>query len=50
LSDAAFLQQLVPSAFRITLAEGEKKRQDMRIGSGLAPATQLSDRPSYVAR
>jgi len=32
LSDAAFLQQLVPSAFRITLAEGEKKRQDLRIG------------------
>jgi len=34
LSDASFLQQLVPSSLRITLAEGEKKRQDMQIGSG----------------
>jgi hypothetical protein len=44
LSDAAFLQQLVPSAFRITLAEGEKKRQDLRIGSGLVPQDRLWDR------
>jgi hypothetical protein len=34
LADGSFLQQLVPSSFRITLAEGEKKRQDMRVGSG----------------
>ncbi len=32
LGDAAFLSQLVPAAFRITLAPGEKKRQDLRIG------------------
>jgi hypothetical protein len=33
LGDAAFLSQLVPSAFRVTLAPGEKKRQDLRVGS-----------------
>ena len=34
LSDASFLQQLIPSAFRITLAAGEKKRQDYRFAGG----------------
>ena len=33
LSDSSFLEQLMPSAFRVTLAAGEKKRQDMRIGT-----------------
>ncbi len=32
LSDPAFLAQLVPSALRITLAPGEQKTQDLRIG------------------
>ena len=40
LADGSFLQQLVPSSFRITLAEGEKKRQDMRIG-GLRPDVSI---------
>jgi hypothetical protein len=32
LSDPAFLQQLEPTALRITLQAGEKKAQDMRVG------------------
>lgn len=32
LSDSAFLEQLVPSALRVTLAPGEQKTQDLRIG------------------
>ena len=31
LSNPAFLEQLVPGAIRITVADGEKKRQDFRI-------------------
>ena len=31
LSDATFLRQLVTSGFEVTLAEGEKKTQDLRI-------------------
>jgi hypothetical protein len=34
LADPAFLEQLVPAAIRVTLAPGEKKRQDLRVGSG----------------
>jgi uncharacterized protein (DUF2141 family) len=30
--DPAFLERLVPSSIRITIAEGEKKIQDLRIG------------------
>ena len=32
LSDAGFLSQLLASALKLTLAEGEKKRQDLRTG------------------
>lgn len=32
LYDAAFLEQLVAGSFTITLGEGEKKQQDLRIG------------------
>jgi hypothetical protein len=32
LSDVEFLSQLLGSAFRITLTEGETKRQDFRVG------------------
>jgi Carboxypeptidase regulatory-like domain len=32
LSDAAFLSQLLASALKLTLAEGEKKHQDLRTG------------------
>jgi hypothetical protein len=32
LSDASFLEQLTTGAFKITLAEGEKKVQDIRTG------------------
>ncbi len=32
LSDASFLEQLTTGAFKITLAEGEKKVQDIRMG------------------
>jgi hypothetical protein len=32
--DPAFLQQLSGAAFRITLADGEKKAQDIRVGPG----------------
>jgi hypothetical protein len=31
LYDAAFLEQVAAQAFKITLAEGEKKVQDLRI-------------------
>jgi hypothetical protein len=31
LADAAFLSQLLASSFRLTLAEGERKRQDLRL-------------------
>jgi hypothetical protein len=32
LADAGFLSQLLASALKLTLAEGEKKRQDLRTG------------------
>ena len=32
--DPAFLQRLVPSAVKVTIAEGEKKVQDLKIGGG----------------
>jgi hypothetical protein len=32
LGDATFLAGLVSSAVKVTLAEGEKKTQDLRIG------------------
>ena len=34
-NDPAFLDQIVPAAFKITLATGEKKVQDLRISGGL---------------
>jgi protocatechuate 3,4-dioxygenase beta subunit len=34
LSDPAFLAQLAASAFKFTLADGEKKTQDMKIAGG----------------
>jgi hypothetical protein len=34
LYDSAFLDQLVAGSFKITLAEGEKKVQDPRLGGG----------------
>ena len=34
LYDASFLEQLIPAAFKITLAEGEKRTQDLRIAGG----------------
>ena len=33
--DPAFLDALVPVAFKITIADGEKKTQDLRLGGGL---------------
>jgi hypothetical protein len=35
--DPAFLQRLVPTAVRMTIADGEQKVQDVRIGAGLNP-------------
>jgi hypothetical protein len=32
--DPAYLQQLMPSAIRFTIGEGEKKVQDLRLGGG----------------
>ena len=32
--DPAFLQRLVPSAVKVTIGEGEKKVQDLKIGGG----------------
>ena len=32
LYDPAFLQQLTASSFKITLADGEKKTQDLKLG------------------
>jgi hypothetical protein len=32
LFDPLFLQQIVPIAFRITLAEGETRQQDLKLG------------------
>ena len=34
LSDPSFLEQLIPAAIRITLAEGDKKVQNLRIAGG----------------
>jgi len=36
LFDPLFLQQIVPIAFRITLAEGEARQQDLKLGGGLS--------------
>jgi protocatechuate 3,4-dioxygenase beta subunit len=33
LGDPAFLSQLLAAAFKVTLADGERKRQDLRVGS-----------------
>jgi hypothetical protein len=30
--DSIYLEQLIPSAVKITLGEGEKKRQDLQVG------------------
>ena len=35
LYDSAFLDQLIAGSFKITLGEGEKKVQDLRLGGGL---------------
>ena len=32
--DPAFLEPLVPVSFKITIADGEKKTQDLRLGGG----------------
>jgi hypothetical protein len=32
LADPAFLDRLLASAHKVTLADGERKRQDLRIG------------------
>ena len=34
LNEPSFLEQLIPSSIRITLGEGEKKAQDLRLGGG----------------
>jgi hypothetical protein len=34
LYEPAFLDQLVPSAFKITIADGERKVQDLKLGGG----------------
>jgi uncharacterized protein (DUF2141 family) len=34
LYDPAFLDQLVPTAFKISLTEGEKKKQDLKLAGG----------------
>ena len=34
MANPAFFEQLVPASFRITLAEGEKKVQDLRLAGG----------------
>lgn len=35
LADSSFLEELIASAFKITLAEGEKKVQDLKLGGGI---------------
>lgn len=35
VNDPAFLEQLVPASVKVTLGEGEKKTQDLRISGGL---------------
>jgi hypothetical protein len=30
--ESSFLEQLVPAAIKVTLAEGEKKKQDLQVG------------------
>jgi hypothetical protein len=34
LYDPSFLQLLVPGSFKITLGDGEKKTQDLRLAGG----------------
>jgi hypothetical protein len=33
LSDPSFLRRVTPAAFKVTLAEGEQKTHDLRLGS-----------------
>jgi uncharacterized protein (DUF2141 family) len=35
INDPSFLEQLVPASIKLTLGEGEKKTQDLRISGGL---------------
>jgi hypothetical protein len=32
LDDSAFLESLIPTSVKISIGEGEKKRQDLKIG------------------
>ena len=34
LNEPSFLEQLIPSSIRITLGEGDRKAQDLRLGGG----------------
>jgi hypothetical protein len=34
LADPSVLESLIPASIKVTLAEGEKKRQDLRLGGG----------------
>ena len=34
LADPAFLEQLAAASIKITLAEGEKKKQDLKLSGG----------------
>lgn len=42
--DPAFLQRLTPGAVRLTLAEGERKLQDLRLGPGTSPEPHTTRR------
>jgi hypothetical protein len=35
INDPAFLEQIVAASVKVTLAEGERKTQDLRIAGGL---------------
>ena len=34
LADPSFLEQLISGSFKITLGEGEKKTQDLKLAGG----------------
>jgi hypothetical protein len=34
LSEPSFIEQLIPASIRITLGEGERKVQDLKLGGG----------------
>ncbi|MEO7189468.1 MAG: hypothetical protein ABI051_00280 [Vicinamibacterales bacterium] len=34
LYDPAFLDQLAPASLKLTIADGEKKKQDLKLGTG----------------